>query len=134
MVNKNLKRTVRSPKTYSESFKKLVVAEYESGGLNKDQLQREYGICGNGCIPSWLKKYGKLAYPTYKSIGRPMKDNEQQRIKELKASLGEANKLLEKKLAEAELQLSMYKKFVEIAERELNIEIRKKSGAKQFKK
>ncbi|PHJ94093.1 transposase [Nostoc linckia z13] len=134
MVDKKRKGCVRSSNTYSESFKKLVVSEYESGGLNKDQLQRKYGIRGNSCIPGWLKKYGKLAYPTYKSIGRPMKDNEQQMIKELKASLREENKVLEKKLAQAELQLSMYKKFVEIAERELNIEIRKKSGAKQFKK
>lgn len=134
MVNKKLKEIVRSSNIYSESFKKLVVSEYESGSLNKDQLQRKYGIKGNGCIPGWLKKYGKLAYPTYKSIGRPMKDTEQQLIKELKATLREENKILEKKLAEAELQLAMYKKFVEIAERELNIEIRKKSGAKQFKK
>lgn len=134
MVNKNLKKVRLSPRSYCESFKKLVVCEYESGGLNKDQLQRKYGILGNGCIPLWLKKYGKLAYPSYKSIGRPMKDNQQQEIKELKASLLEENKILGKKLADAELQLSMYKKFVEIAERELNIEIRKKSGAKQFKK
>ncbi|MBY0543291.1 MAG: IS3 family transposase [Sphingobacteriaceae bacterium] len=126
MVNKKLKETTRSINIYSESFKKLVVLEYESGSLNKDQLRQKYGIKGNGCIPGWLKKYGKLAYPTYKSIGRPMKDTEQQIIKELKASLREENKILEKKLAEAELQLAMYKKFVEIAERELNIEIKKK--------
>jgi transposase-like protein len=81
-------------RSYGESFKKLVVYEYESGGLNKDQLQRKYGILGNGCIPLWLKKYGKLAYPSYKCIGRPMKDNQQQEIKELKASLREESNIL----------------------------------------
>nr|WP_138765835.1 hypothetical protein [Pedobacter xixiisoli] len=63
-----------------------------------------------------------------------MKDQDQQRLKELESELKEENKALEKRLREAEHQLSMYKKFVEIAERELNIEILKKSGSKQFKK
>lgn len=134
MVNNNLKKLQRSPRSYSESFKRLVVEEYEKGHLNKDQLQRKYDIRGNQCIQNWLRKYSKLAYPRYKSIGRPMKDNDQQRLKELESELKQEKKALEKRLREAEHQLSMYKKFVEIAERELNIEIRKKSGAKQFKK
>jgi transposase-like protein len=134
MVNDNFKRKQRPPRRYSENFKQLIVSEYESGGLNKDQLQRKYDIRGNHCIQNWLRKYGKLVYPIYKSIGRPMKDKQQQHIKELEAELKQENKALEKKLKEAELQLAVYKKFVEIAERELNIEIRKKSGAKQSRK
>jgi len=41
MVNDNFKRKQRPPRSYSENFKRLVVSEYESGGLNKDQLQRK---------------------------------------------------------------------------------------------
>ena len=134
MVNTKSKKRQRAPRSYSVNFKQLVVQEYESGSLNKDQLQRKYDIRGNDCIQSWLRKYGKLVYPKYTSIGRPMKDQEQQRIKELEAELKQENRALEKKLKEAELELAAYKKFVEIAERELNIEIRKKSGARQSRK
>lgn len=134
MVNTHSKKQESSYRRYSITFKQLVVDEYESGKLNKDQLQRKYGIRGNDCIQSWLRKYGKLAYPKHKSIGRPMKDQEQQRLKELEAELKLENKALEKKLKAVELELAAYKKFVEIAERELHIEIRKKSGAKQSKR
>lgn len=83
MVNNNLKKLRRPPPSYSESFKRLVVEEY--GHLNKNQLQRKYDIRGNQCIQNWLGKYSKLAYPRYKSIGRPMNDNDQQRLKELES-------------------------------------------------
>lgn len=83
MVNNKLKTLQRPYRIYSESFKRLVVEEYESGHLNKDQLQRKYDIRGNQCIKNWLRKYSKLAYPVYKSIGRSMKDQDQQRLKEL---------------------------------------------------
>jgi hypothetical protein len=46
MVNNKLKTQQRPHRIYSESFKRLVVEEYESGHLNKDQLQRKYEIRG----------------------------------------------------------------------------------------
>lgn len=109
-----------SGKKYSESFKRMVVAEFESGRLNKDQLQRKYEIGGNTTIFEWCQKYGKLYYANKKSIGAPMKDPQKQRIKEL-----------EKHLADAELKLLAYQKLIEIAEREEGISILKKGEAKQ---
>jgi len=67
-------------KVYSEAFKKMVVAEFERGPLNKDQLQAKYGIGGNTRIFEWCKKYGKLHYPSQGKIGAPMKDPQKQRI------------------------------------------------------
>lgn len=122
------------PSNYSEAFKRLVISEYESGLSTKATLKRKYGIAGNSCIPLWLKKYGKLEHTTYSSKGRPMKDKDKQYIKELEARLGVNEKLLEKKLREKEAELKAYKQFIEIAERELNIKIVKKSGTKQSKK
>jgi hypothetical protein len=55
--------------------------------LIKAELQRCYTILGNSCIPRWLKKYGKFTYEDKTTIGRPMKDSQQQRIKELEAQL-----------------------------------------------
>ena len=103
---------------YSELFKKQVVREFEQGLLNKDQLQRKYGIGGNSAVLKWCRKYGKFAYNTPTQNGRPMKDPQKQRIKEL-----------EKKLKAAELKLKVYDKLIEITNRDLDQDIIKKIEA-----
>ncbi|MFT4532764.1 MAG: transposase [Saprospiraceae bacterium] len=75
----------RFPSNYSEAFKRMIVAEYESGLSTKAMLKRKYGIAGNSCILRWLKKYGKFEYVRTNFIGRPMKDKDKQYIKELEA-------------------------------------------------
>lgn len=105
---------------YSEAFKRTVVADYERGLLNKDQIQAKYGIGGNSRVLEWCRKYGKLHYPKTGTIGRPMKDPQKQRIKDL-----------EKQLADAKLKLVAYEKLIEIAEKEEGISILKKAEAKQ---
>ncbi len=109
-----------SGKQYSEAFKRMVVAEFERGPLNKDQLQRKYGIGGNTRIFEWCKKYGKLPYESKASIGAPMKDPQKRRIKEL-----------ERELADEKLKVLAYQKLIEIAEREDGISILKKGEARQ---
>lgn len=112
-------RTGKPVPKYSESFKREVVREYEKGLLNKDQLQHKYGIGGNSRVLSWCRKYGKLAYPEQAPTGRPMKDPQQQRIKEL-----------ERKLRQAEEKLRVYDKLIEVTNRELDTDIIKKIEAK----
>jgi transposase len=112
-----LKKGKPQPK-FSETFKKQLVREFEQGLLNKDQLQRKYGLGGNSTVLRWCRKYGKFAYPKQSATGRPMKDPQQQRIKEL-----------EKKLKAAELKLKVYDKLIEVTNRELNQDIVKKIEA-----
>ena len=103
---------------YTEAFKRQVVSEYEKGQLNKDQLMKKYGIRGNSRILTWCRKYGKFAYDTPTQNGRPMKDPQKQRIREL-----------EKKLKAAELKLKVYDKLIEVTNRELDQDIVKKIEA-----
>lgn len=122
MKNDDLIKNQRSPITrYSESFKRAVVKEYERGILNKDQIQSKYGIKGNSRVLEWCRKYGKLHYPKFYSIGRPMKDPQKQRIKEL-----------EKQLEDARLKVLAYEKLISITEKEEGISILKKDAAKQL--
>jgi transposase-like protein len=104
---------------YSESFKRQIVREYEQGLLNKNQLQKKYGIGGKSRLLDWCRKYGKLAYSKPSVIGRPMKDPQKQRIKELEA-----------KLKAAELKLKVYDKLIEVTNRELDTDIIKKIEAR----
>lgn len=103
---------------FSISFRKQVVREFERGLLNKDQLQRKYGLGGNSTVLKWCRKYGKFAYSAPVKNGRPMKDPQKQRIKEL-----------EKKLKSAELKLKVYDKLIEVTNRELDADIVKKIEA-----
>jgi transposase len=109
--------TFPAPK-YTESFKKQIVREYESGLLNKDQLMKKYAIGGNSRVLDWCRKYGKFAYNIGEQNGRPMKDPQKQRIREL-----------EKKLKAAELKLRVYDKLIEVTNRELDQDIVKKIEA-----
>ena len=103
---------------YSEAFKKQVVREYETGVLNKDQMQQKYGLGGKSRVLEWCRKYGKFAYNSPVVNGRPMKDPQKQRIKEL-----------EKKLKAAELKLKVYDKLIEITNRQLDTDVVKKIEA-----
>lgn len=122
-TKKKTSKIESTPQIYSEAFKRQVVSEFERGLYTKAELRRRYNILGNSCIPRWLKKYGKFTYDDKITFGRPMKDLQQQRIKELEAQL-----------AKKEEKLKVFKRFIEIAERELKIDIVKKSGSKQSKK
>jgi len=107
---------------YTEGFKRKIVREYEQGQLNKRDLGRKYGIPGHATILKWCRKYGKLSYPHNAGwIGRPMKDPQKQRIKEL-----------EKALENERLKVIAYEKLLEVIEREDGINLLKKDGAKQF--
>lgn len=112
-------KTSSPPTKYSEIFKRTVVKEFEKGFLNKDQLMQKYGIRGKSLVLEWCRKYGKFAYPQQSSLGRPMKDLQKQRIKELEA-----------RLKAAELKLKVYEKLIEVTNRELDSDIVKKIEAR----
>ena len=107
------------PRKFSEAFKRQIVREFERGYLNKDQLQSKYGLKGNSAVLSWCRKYGRFAYAKNDSIGRPMKDPQKQRIKEL-----------EEKLKKAEEKIKIYYKLIEVNNRELKQDVIKKIEAK----
>lgn len=104
---------------YSEAFKKQVVWEYEKGAFSKKQIQIKFGIKGKSRLLDWCRKYGRFAYHEPATNGRPMKDPQKQRIKEL-----------ERKLKAAELKLKVYDKLIEVTNRELDTDIVKKIEAR----
>jgi hypothetical protein len=87
--------------------------------LNKDQVAAKYGLGGHCTVLNWCRKYGKFAYPVSSSTGRPMKDPQKQRIKELEA-----------KLKAAEFKVQVYEKLIEVTNRELDSDIVKKIEAR----
>ena len=118
----------RTQKDYSYAFKLQVVSEVERGELSKKAAQRKYGIQGDATIRTWIKKYGNLDID-YQTKRSQMKSPEQQ-ILELEQQiklLAKKNYTLEKELDQTNKKAIFFDMMIDIAEKDLNISIRKKS-------
>lgn len=106
---------------YSEEFKRMVCQEYMEGTALRHSLERKYNL-GRSRLTCWLKSYGlEIKKADFVSLHMPVK-NEPDQSKEIKD--------LKKQLADALLEKELYQKMIEVAERELKINIRKKSNTK----
>ena len=112
-------KSIPSHPTYSQAFKLKVVREYERGNTTKDSLMAKYKIGGHSTVLKWCRKYGKLYYTNKSLPGRPLKDPQKQRIKEL-----------EHELKQAREKLLVYEKLLEVTKRETGIDVRKNIDTK----
>lgn len=107
-------------------FKLKVCNEYINGNDGIRFLEKKYGL-GNSRLTTWLKLYGiEIRKTIYLPLGI---------MAAKKKPVGSSNedlslKLLRKQLEDALLEKELYRRMVEVAERELHIDIRKKSGTK----
>jgi transposase-like protein len=114
---------------YSLAFKQAVCEEYISSGMSKEYISRKYGIEGKCTLLKWLRKFGYIDYQLPKpSPIKPMphKDDHQD-IEQLRRKIKE----LEQSLEQSQLEKEAWKKMIEVAERDLKINIQKKSDTKQ---
>jgi transposase-like protein len=120
----------RDRKFYSEEFKERALTAYKNSNSSISETAERFGLSRN-TFSSWVfrkrkpsdsKKRDKLA--AFKSLS--MKGEElslevmKERIKDL-----------EHRLSVEKMRSEGLSRMIEIAERELNIDIRKKTGAKQ---
>lgn len=107
----------RTQKNYSLAFKLQVVEEVEKGDSTYKQAQRKYGIQGRSTVLVWLRKHGRLNWKKRNLMKNKLTPAEE--IRKLKRELERVKK--DKEI----LQVA-----IDVAERELGIEIRKKYLAK----
>jgi len=93
---------------YSEAFKMRVVRELEQNDLPFAVLQRKYGIKGCATIQTWARKYGNG------SRGKVIRVQKPEEIDEVK-KLRQRVRLLEKALADANVDLAIERAYTEIA-------------------
>lgn len=121
---------IRTPEgEFSESLKIHVVTEIEAGRISKPEANRKYGISGHSTVQRWLRKYGTVSsrHGTGKASVMGKEMHEMLRLEN-------EIKVLKKELDDARLKNVVLETFVDIAEKELGIPIRKKYGAKQSEK
>jgi len=121
---------------YPLEFKHAVIKEYLAGGIGHKALLRKYDIRINSGVVRWMRQLGYAEVPVKdgyllptKPLSLPAKKtnkgqpsgalSQEQRIKEL-----------ERQLEDEQIRSEAYRRMIEIAEKDLNIPIRKKSGTK----
>ena len=122
----------KNPTKYSEEFKLSVLRDYYSSGMSKRKCARKYGLCNSTLLSSWLSKYGdkSVSLPS-EETGTDMARRSKEDYKAENAELRKRIRELEKALSFSRLETEARDVMIEIAEREFDIQIRKKRGAKQ---
>lgn len=122
---------------YSESFKRMVIQEYLNTGVSKMSLLRKYNIKMKSGIQRWMRQMGyennrpKTGYLKCSATPVPLATKKKkQAISDSERQLQDRIKELERLLEDEQLRSEAYQRMIEIAERDLNIPIRKKPGTK----
>lgn len=109
-----------------------VLRDYYSSGMSKRKCAKKYGLCNPTLLSSWLSKYGE------KTLSLPLEEEDDDmarrsnvEYRDENASLRKRVRELEKALAYSRLETEARDVMIDIAEREYEISIRKKHGAKQ---
>lgn len=113
---------------YSREFKFKVVQEVLTGKYSKEEARRIYGIKGKSGILDWIRQFS--GQENYRVAESPILSIEDMKVEKEKIDRNERIRVLEELLRRETLRADLYEKMVDIAEDQLKIDIRKKSGAK----
>ena len=115
---------------YNDAEKLQIIEEYMNSGEAMETFQVKYGM-GHCTLSRWMTKFG-LSNTSQKQFIEMKKVVQQSPDKTLRERTLEAKVAqLEKELKEEKLKSMAYSTMIDVAEEELGIDIRKKSGAKQ---
>lgn len=114
---------------YSEEFKWKVVHEVLCGKFSKEDARRIYGIRSKCAILYWMRQY--YGIKNYRDGGSPLEEkNLLEEMKELHKN-EKRIKELEQELERERVRADLWQKVVELAGKEINVDLVKKYGAKQ---
>lgn len=117
--HQNIKRRV-----YNNLQKRTIVTAIEQGRMSIKEAQIAYDIKTGKTIRDWMSQY--KAEKVEVCI-----ENKFQMVQKKPTSKSSETAALEKALQEAELKIKALNTLIDVAEDQLKIDIRKKSGAKQ---
>ncbi|WEA01738.1 transposase [Mucilaginibacter sp. SJ] len=118
-------------KRYSDDFKREIVELYLTSDLTQQAIADKFGIATHSSIQQWVRKFGG-------EFRTPVMDTPPQKPKSdlpyTPEGMARRIQELEEALERERLTNLATNKMIDVAERDLNISIRKKSGAKQSRK
>lgn len=107
-----------------------IVYEYVSTDISQAELKKKYNFTGNTNIYRWMRKFG-LSTTDIQTLDLENTMSKEKERTNLERDQAQKIKQLEEKLKREEFKTLALTTMIDIAERELKIEIRKKSGAKR---
>lgn len=121
----NIKQ-IRKIRRYSKDFKKSIVADYESGKFSVLQLERLHGV-NNVTIYRWIYQFSTFNENGYRVVEKKLSSEEklknlERKVKDLEAALGRK-----------QIKIDYLETMMEVAKRELDIDIKKNFGTSQSK-
>lgn len=117
-------------KRFPDELAYQIVQEYLTTDISQSELKKKYNFGGNGNIYRWMRKFG-VSKPDMDQINlnrvmsQEKESNPRERELELKISK------LEDELQREKFKAVALNTLIDVAESDLKIEIRKKSGAKR---
>ena len=121
----------RTTYKFSEEDKIGIVSEYVRSGCPVNEIIAKYHISSRVTFLNWVDRYAYeeklVSLPSEPNEDEMAKRDPEQLIKELQAE----NRRLQKALALEQLRSKAYDTMIDLAEKQFNIPVRKKSGTKQ---
>lgn len=118
MSRAKVKLSLKPRRIFSDTLKKKIVKDIETGRVNVLGVCREYEV-SNAAVYRWLKKYSAHLHPSTTLVMQM--DSEQYRSKELAKKLTE----LEAALGRKQMEIDYLNKLIEIAGQDLGVDLKK---------
>lgn len=112
------KRKLRKRREFSEQIKRQAVADFRSGKHTAIELAKLYS-CSEPTIYRWIYKYSPADSPSVNVV--EMSKSSDQKVKDLQAKIAE----LERMLGQKQIQVDLYGKMIELAEKEYDLDLKK---------
>jgi len=122
-----VKKTKSGNQRYPKTLKRKIGREYLSGKFSYAVAAEEYGLANKGVVKEFVRWYKKSLYLESMETSDSSKDSTSSNVNP------DRIKSLEAELAAAKLKIAGLETLIDLAEQELDVDIRKKSGTKQSK-
>lgn len=117
-------RLIQKHRFFSEEFKRSLVKEFESGKLSVRQLSRLHKI-SNQSIYKWIYKYSTTNEKGFRVVEKSQSSTH--KMNDLEKKIAD----LERALGQKQIKIDYLEKMIELANDELNIDIKKNSNTSQ---
>lgn len=114
-------RKLRKRREFSEQIKRQAVADFRSGKHTAKELASLYH-CSYQTIYRWIYKYSPADSPSVNVV--EMAKSNDQNVKDLQNKIAE----LERMLGQKQIQMDLYAKMIELAEKEYDLDLKKNSS------
>ena len=122
------KEVLPDKKKYTDTFKRMVARE-ALNGISCLELAKKYNLPHFNTVTIWKRQFRHQVEDMDSIKTKPMSKEDKQSL-ELQIK---RNQELEKALSNANLKIAGLETMIDIAEKELGVSIKKKSGTKQSK-